>query len=310
MDFLKANEPFAISALIIFTGYLLKRIKILSESDGETMARIALNITLPAVILLNVPNIDLNRSNIMLPFITIISSTLTVILGLWFFRKQKPLDRGLSLSASSGYNIGLFALPMVAGVYGASGVAKFALLDMGNVLAVFGTAYYMAYLYSPIRSKGGNNLRHVFGMMLRSIPILCYLGGLVMNLAGWRFDGFASEFLGVFAAMNRGIALLTLGVLARFSFSSDTWKAIIPPLVLRYLVGILASAMVLFLFQWPLDNRIAIAGMLVMPMGLTIIPYAVKWGYNRERAAAIINLGIPVSFVLFWIIWIVGRNLS
>lgn len=310
MDFLRANEPFGISALVITLGYLLKKLGVLQVKDGETLARVALNITLPALILLNVPQVSLTGSNAFLPLCSLLSSTITVAVGLWFFRKQSRTDRGLSLTASSGYNIGLFAMPLVAGVYGAEGIARFALLDMGNVISVFLISYYMAFHHSPLRESSGRRLKEIAGMFLRSIPILAYILAITMNIAGWRFSGFSESFLGVFSAMNRGVALLTLGVLLRFSFPSETWKAILPPLFLRYIFGVAAAAMALFFLPMPLENRIAVASVMVMPMGLTLIPFAVKWGYERDRAAAIINMGIPVSFVLFWIIWAVGRYMG
>ena len=309
MDFLKANEPFAVSALIIGLGYLFKRLRILKESDGEILAGIALNITLPAVILLNVPNLELSRSTAVLPAAgLLLPSIMATVAFRWLFRRQVPTDRGLSLTASSGYNIGLFAMPMVAGIYGAGGVARFALLDLGNVIAVLMTANYLARRHSPLHSGSGISIRQTAGMFVRSVPFLTYIVAVAMNLAGWRLSGLSEDFVGVFAGMNRGAALLTLGVLMRFRFPEETWKAILPPLVYRYVFGILLAALVLFVLPLPPDIRVTIAGMVVMPMGLTLIPFAVKWGYDRNHAAAIINMGIPVSFILFWIIWLIART--
>ncbi len=309
MDFLAANRPFGVSALVIGLGYLLKRLGLLKESDGEGLARIALNITLPAVILLNVPAVELNRSTAVLPLASLVSSTLTVMIASAAFARQERSDKGLALTSCSGYNIGLFAMPLVAGLYGAEGIARFALLDIGNVMAIFVTAYYLAWRYSPMNRNTRLNPGKMALMFLKSVPLLTYIAALAMNLSGFRITGSARDFLSVLADMNRGAALLTLGILLRFRFDRETWKAILPPLALRYGFGAAAAAAVLFLLPMPLENRIAFAGVLVMPMGLTLIPYAVQWGYNRERAAAIINLGIPVSFVLFWIVWYMGRML-
>ena len=263
---------------------------------------------MPAVILLNVPKVELSRSTAVLPAAALlVTSAMAVIASRWLFRGQKAIDRGLSLTSSAGYNIGLFAMPMVAGIYGADGVARFALMDMGNVVAVFVTAYYMAWRHSPLHSGSAIGIRQILGMFLKSAPFLTYIAALTMNLAGWRLTGFGEDLVGVFAGMNRGAALLTLGILMRFRFRAETWKAILPPLAYRYVSGILIAAAVMFLLPLRPELRLTIAGVVVMPMGLTLIPFAVKWGYDRHHAAAIINLGIPVSFVLFWIIWLIGR---
>ena len=103
--------------------------------------------------------------------------------------------------------------------------------------------------------------------------------------------------------------MLVLGVLLRFRFSKNTWKAILPSLILRYVFGITFGGLVLFLLPIPIEFRITVAGALVLPVGPAVIPFAVRWGYDRDRAAAILNVGIPVSFILFWIIWAAGRYL-
>lgn len=303
MMFWQANEPFVISGLTILVGYLLKRLGILKESSGEVLAKVALNVTLPAIILLNVPEVTIDSSNILLPVFGLFSSVLMALIGLYVFRKQAPLVRGLSMTATAGFNIGLFAIPMVAGLYGTAGITRFALFDVGNIFAIFGLSWYLAWRFSPYREDSNMGVRGILRMLFGSIPFMAILLAIVMNIAGLKFEGLPSRFLAVPAAMNRGVSLLTLGVMLKFRFSSETWKAIIPSLALRYTVGVLGGTLVLFLLPISIENRVSIAGALIMPVGLAIIPFSIRWGYDRVRAAAILNVGIPVSFVLFWLIW-------
>jgi predicted permease len=121
MNFLSANEPFAISALVILLGYALKRTGVLRENDGEALARAALNITLPSVILLNLPGVPIDAANILLPFFGFLMPAAMVLSALFFFRRLPRMNKGLPMMASSGYNIGLFAIPMVMGLYGSAG---------------------------------------------------------------------------------------------------------------------------------------------------------------------------------------------
>lgn len=304
MMFWRANEPFVISGLIILTGYLLKRLDILNESGGEVLAKVALNVTLPAIILLNVPAVVIDTSNILLPVFGLGSAALMSLAGLFVFRKQAPMDRGLSMTASAGYNIGLFAIPMVAGLYGVPGIIRYAIFDIGNIFAIFGLSWYLAWYYSPFRGDNRLGIRGILRMFFGSIPFMATLVAIAMNIAGLRFDGLTARFLDVPAAMNRGVSLLTLGVLLKFNFSPETWKAIIPSLALRYTVGVVVGTLVLFLLPISVENRVSMAGALVMPVGLAIIPYSVRWGYDRVRAAAILNVGIPISFILFWLVWV------
>jgi len=309
MSFLSANEPFAISAMVILLGYAFKRLKVLKENDGETLARVALNITLPSIILLNLPGVPIEGSNILLPFFGLLMPGLMVLAGLFFFRRLPGVKKGLPMMASSGYNIGLFAIPMVMGLYGSAGITRFALFDIGNAFAIFGLSWYLAWYYSNLRGDESIGIRGIVKMFFGSIPFVVYMLAVVMNLSGIRLNGILMRFIEVPAAMNRGVSLLALGILLRFRFSKDTWKAIAPPLILRYSFGIFAGVLILFFLPISLENRITIAGALVMPVGLAVIPFAVRWGYDRDRAAAILNVGIPISFILFWLVWAAGKYL-
>ncbi|RKX80490.1 MAG: hypothetical protein DRP70_10855 [Spirochaetes bacterium] len=310
MGILSANEPFIISASVIILGYLLKRLDVLEENDGEVLAKVALNITLPSIILLNLPGVPIESSNVLLPFFGLILPGFVVLLGLFFFRRLPRTDKGLSMMSSSGYNIGLFAIPMVMGLYGSAGIARFALFDIGNAFAIFGLSWYLAWYYSPIRKKGSISIRAVFRMFFGSIPFVAYILAVVMNLIGIRLEGTLMRFIEVPAAMNRGVSLLALGILLRFKFPKGTWRAILPPLVLRYSFGIVAGALVLLLLPVSLENKITISAAMILPVGLAVIPFAVKWGYDRDSAAAILNVGIPVSFILFWLVWAAGNHLA
>ncbi len=310
MNFWTANEPFALSAFIIILGYLLKRLAVLNENDGEVLAKVALNITLPAIVLLNLPRVPITGSNILLPFFGIIIPGIMVALGLFLFRGFSRTDKGLALMSSSGYNIGLFAIPMVMGIYGSSGMTRFALFDIGNAVAIFGLSWYLGWRYSPFRKESHLGLKGIIRMFFGSIPFTAYMLAILMNLTGIHAGGTLEKFLEIPASMNRGVSLLALGVLLKFKFSSGTWKAILPPLILRYTFGILAGSLILFLLPISLENRITLAGALIMPVGLAVIPFSVRWGYDRNRAAAILNVGIPVSFVLFWIVWAAGSYLG
>ena len=307
---MSANEPFAISALIIILGYTLKRIGILEETAGDSLAKIALNVTLPAVILTNVPTFPIRGgTSAILPFFGLAGSLLMISTGYLMHRKRNRTDFGLQQLSLSGYNIGLFAVPMVMGLYGNEGVTRFLLLDVGNAFAVFGIGYYLAALYSPLRNGDSFRPIQIVKMLAKSIPFVAYIIAIIMNLAGWRFDGFFRHVLDVPVAMNRGVSLLAVGVLLRFRLPKGTWKSIKPSLLIRYAAGILGGAAALFALPLPPADRIAVAGVLIMPIGLSIIPFSLKWGYDRNRAADILNVEIPISFILFWAVWMAGRHL-
>ncbi|MCG8453411.1 MAG: hypothetical protein MI717_09555 [Spirochaetales bacterium] len=308
MNLWVANQPFILAGAIVLLGYLIRRLGVLSADDGEALARIALNITLPAVILLNVPLVPIHLRDIALPLTSFASSALMATLAYHFFSKMKE-GRGLAITASAGYNIGLFAIPLAGGLFGAEGIARFAFIDLGNAFAVFGLAYWLAGKTSPKVPEGQTfGPKATMKMLLSSLPFLSYLLAIGMNLTGLKAQGFPLQVLTIFAHMNKGASLLVLGLLLQFNVPKKILKTVLPALTLRYALGFTLALGVLFLTPFPLLDRMTLAGTLIMPVGLSIIPFAVRWGHERDTAAAMLYLGIPCSFILFWSIWLIGNT--
>lgn len=64
------NYVFLLSLTVIIIGYLLKKLNVISEENGKSIARVVFNVTLPALILKVISSIDITPS---LGLITLIS---------------------------------------------------------------------------------------------------------------------------------------------------------------------------------------------------------------------------------------------
>ena len=65
------NQEFLYIILIIALGYLLKRLNVLQEKDGEVIAKIIFKITLPALVLVTFDSVKIETSLILIPVIVI-----------------------------------------------------------------------------------------------------------------------------------------------------------------------------------------------------------------------------------------------
>ena len=74
---MKLNQEFLYIIAIIALGYLLKRMGILKEKDGETISRIIFNITLPALVIVSLNSVKIEPSLIMLPVMVLLYGILS-----------------------------------------------------------------------------------------------------------------------------------------------------------------------------------------------------------------------------------------
>ena len=129
------NIVFLNSLIIICLGYLLKRTRVLTEENGEIIAKIIFNLTLPAVILKITSTIVFQINLILLPLISISYGVLMTGIGLLVFKKYQRNMKGLLMMSIIGFNVANFSFPLIEGIWGNTGLQLIALVDAGNALS-------------------------------------------------------------------------------------------------------------------------------------------------------------------------------
>jgi malate permease and related proteins len=82
------NQEFLFIIIIIALGYLLKRLNVLQEKDGEVIAKLIFKITLPALVLVTLDSAKVETSLIFIPVIVLIYGIVTSFLGFFVFKKE------------------------------------------------------------------------------------------------------------------------------------------------------------------------------------------------------------------------------
>lgn len=294
------NAQFVISFLIIALGYCLKKWNILKEKDGEAMARIIFNVTLPCLIIVTFHSITIDSSLMMLVVLGFVYGIIVAIVGLFIFRKEARRNKGMLGMLIPGFNIGLFAYPLVQGIWGEVGIKYFGMFDIGNAIITFGVSYLIGSYYA--KEDVVLNFKHVAGKMGKSIPLMTYLIIFIINITGLPLPGTVIDITSVISKANMPLSLLLLGIYLNFSFKKSYWKGIGRVLGIRYGVGLFFGLLGFFLL--PADDmfRYTVLIALILPMATSVLPYSVEFKYNQRFVGTAANLSILISFVLLWVI--------
>ena len=301
------NIVFLISLMIIAIGYFLKRTKILTEENGEVIARIIFNLTLPAVILKVTSTITFEITLILLPLINILFALFMVLIGLVVFKKYSKNMKGLLLMSIIGFNVANFSFPLIEGIWGESGLQLIAMVDAGNAVSIFIICFTMGRIYSPKseKSENKNNFKDVFSSLLKSVPLISYIVAIIINFSGILMPFFLTELIDIVSRANSPLALLLLGVFLNFKFQKDQWMMIGKSLLIRYTLGLSFGLLLFFLLPAIFFSelfRIIITISLILPVGLAVIPFSVELEYDKKLITIIVNLSILISFGLMWIL--------
>jgi Predicted permeases len=294
------NTQFILSLSIIALGYMVKKLNIIQEKDGEGMARVVFNITLPSLIINTFNSINLDLSLIFLTMGGFLFGLLMCLIGIFVFKKESKNIRGTLSMLTPGFNIGLFAYPLVESIWGANGVKYFGMFDMGNALIVFGACYIIASYFAP--NEKDIDFKTIIKKLFTSIPLMSYIITLTINLSGFHYPSVVVDISKIISKANAPLSLLLLGIYLSFSFDKSYWKNIIKVLSLRYTVGLAIGAALFLLLPFDSLFRYTLLIGLILPIGSAVIPYAIQFNYDERLVGTLCNITIIVSFIMIWAI--------
>lgn len=294
------NSQFILSLIIIAIGYTFKRLNLVKEEDGDGMSRIIFNITLPSLIFVTFNSMKLEHSLILLTIIGAGYGIMMSFIGVFIFRKEQRNMRGTLAMIVPGFNIGLFAYPLIQSIWGKNGLKYIGMFDMGNSLTMFVFCYIIAAYFSTSETK--LEIKEIVKKSFKSVPLMAYIISLLVNLAGFQFPAPFISICGTISKANTPLSLLLLGVFLNFSIDKAYYKNIIKILTVRYSIG-LAVGIILFLIL-PFNSmfRYTILIGLTLPIGMAVIPYAVEFNYDKKLIGTLCNITMILSFGLIWII--------
>lgn len=297
------NQTFLLSLFIILSGIILKKCKMIEAGDGKALSRIVLNFTFPALILSKVRKMPLDPSLIYLPLICFAFCLLLITLASLIFKNKPAREKGLLLMAMGGFNIGLFAFPIVEGIWGAKGLQYIAMFDIGNALIILGIGYFLGDYFSPLKDKNTTtDFRYVSGLFLKSMPFMSYLLALLFNYFSIELPALADSFFETVALANMPLVLFLLGLYFNLKIDRSKTFQLSKVILIRYAAGLVVGLSLYFFLPFSSFYRTIILVGLILPIGLTIIPFSDKFGYDTEFSASLANITIVISFILMWLI--------
>jgi predicted permease len=232
------NQEFLYVIIIIALGYVLKRLGVLQEKDGEVISKIIFKITLPALVIVTFHSVKIETSLILIPIMVLIFGLVTALLGIFFFKNEKRELKG-SFLMLSGFNVGLFAFPLVEAIWGIQGLTYFSMFDVGNSFIVFGIAYILGSYYS----EEGLRLRplEIAKRLGKSVPLMTYVLASVLNFSHIHLPDTIINVARIVSAANMPLSLLLLGLYMNFKIEKQWIRPLIKFLTFRYGLGLMVG---------------------------------------------------------------------
>jgi len=297
------NSIFLYSIIIITIGYLLKRFGVIREEEGSVLSKLILNLTLPAVVLQTVPHVAVSASLLYFPGLSLGYSSVMLGISFLVFRNREARIKGIALMCAVGFNTGLFAFPIIRAVWGTDGLQYIAMFDLANSFMLLGVNYVIGDYYSKraVGESASFGVRYVARNLARSTSLMSYLIALALALASIRLPRFIEGLLALPAQANSVLVFLLLGTYLNLKIDNTRTLLLVKLLLLRYGIGLCVGLLLYRLLPLPHLVRVIAATALILPVGMTVIPFSAKFRLDYRFASIVVNGTMVISFFIMWV---------
>ena len=279
---------------IIILGYTMKKIGVLKQEDFMVLSKIVIRITTPSAIAVSFAGkvIDLSLLTlILLGFgAGVILAAAAYIANLRADKNRRAFD----MLNIAGYNIGNFSLPFVQGFLGPTGIIVTSLFDTGNAVIALGGAFGAA---ATVKDGRGFDLKLIANKLMHSVPFVCYIILVTLNLAKIPLPSPVLSCLQIIANANAFLAMFMLGV--GFNLSGDFTQigTILRVLGLRYGLSALMALAVWFLLPFDAEVRTTLVILLFSPISAIVPAFTGDLGEDVGLSSAINSISIVCSII-------------
>ncbi len=288
-------ENFVLILLAIAIGYGINRLNIFSKDAPTILNQFVIYISLPAMILLQIPKLSFSMDTlipIIIAWIVMFFSAILVLLLAKIFSFSKEITGSLMLVAILG-NTSFMGIPIVNAYMGESAMPYVLVYDqLGTFIAL---AVYGTFIASYYSSKSQITFKIITFKVLTFPPFISLVAALF--LMGVEFNPIISKVLATFSSTIVPMALVAVGLQLQFKLPREDIKPFTLALLIKLLIAPIIAIIICKIFSW--NNDVSIVSIMEAGMAPMITAGAIASmaGLAPRLSSAIVGYGILISFI-------------
>lgn len=287
---------------IILLGYFLKKIGFFKQEDFTILSRITIRITLPATIITSFAGKEIDMAMLSLVFLAIGCGLIYIAIGFLINRRKPKEQQAFEMLNLPGYNIGTFVIPFAQSFLGPLGVIAVSLFDTGNAVICLGGAYSLA---SMVKEGNGFSLKRIGKALASSVPFVCYVIMLTMNLLKIPVPNLVLSAAGIIGNANAFMAMLMIGVGFKLEGSKSQTGTVVKLLAIRYGVAAVFALIFCYLLPFALEVRQALVILAFSPIGSAVPGFTGELKGDVGLSSALNSIAMVISIVIIVVLLLV-----
>jgi len=288
---------------LMFLGYFLKKFKILPESTSQVLNLFIIYISLPAIILNEVPKISFGSEvfiPVLIAWITTLFGAISILILSKIFKWNKHITGALLLVGVLG-NTSFIGIPMVSHYYGVEGLPYVIIYDqLGSFLAL---STYGAVVIAIYSDEGTISTKNILKKIFKFPPFIFLIIAFAIN--GVEFHPDISKSLSTLGNTLIPLALISVGFNLQLKIPKEDMKPFILGIGNKLIIVPLFGFLTMYIFG--LKGFITEVSVLESAMGPMITAGVVASiaGLAPKLVASILGYGIFISiFTIATVSWL------
>lgn len=281
--------------ILIFLGFFLKKIKFLSENEGELLRKLLFNVSLPSLVMYSIltSNFTGNFYKIffIVPLSMIIQFLIAFLLGVIYFKDKKELATLILISVMG--NTAFLGYPLVEMFFGTKNLPYGIFYDQVHFYTFLILIYPLLSYISKSENKG---LKSSF----ITPPVIAFLVALILR--NFFIPQVVIESLNILKQSVTPLVLLYLGINLDLNISKKDLLYLIPVIFLKLIILPYITLYISILFKSePIIKNVSLLQSMMPTMMATII-FGSQIGLNKKIIAKAVGITTIVSSITITIL--------
>ncbi|MDO9067539.1 MAG: AEC family transporter [Deltaproteobacteria bacterium] len=298
-------ENFVLIAVFVSLGILFRRLKSFPPETVQVLNMFALYVSLPAVILLKVPQIRFTTEALLPVAIAwgALFFSVVLILAAAHLLKWPRSATGVLLLVVPLGNTSFLGVPIIQAFFGEAGLRHLIVYDQFGTILIFAT--YGSLILALYGREGSTNLRGIARRVFLFPPSVALAAGIAL-LPWGPYSPITERLLQTVATTMTPLVMTAIGFQLKLQLKPTLRTPLCLGLLLKLILAPAAALLVCRLLGiqgLAAEVSIMEAG---MPPMVTAGALAVIAGMNAELSAALIGLGLLLSFgtlpLFYWML--------
>ena len=287
--------------ILLFAGYGFKKAGIFKVEDTDFLKKVILYLTMPAMAVNGLKDLELQPSFLWCFLIGFGTSTILMLVGMAVTRRKSPEERVMYLFNFNTYNIGNFAIPFLTGLISTEGFAALCLFDIGVAIYLYGIDYSLAEAVKG--GKGSFSLKFLLKKIFTSPITDMYLLMILLAALHLRLPDSILKLASVMGNANAFLAMLSIGILFELNLEKENLWDMVKFFALRYGTILLIMAGVIRFIPFSQDIRQAICVLLMAPVASIAPLLTMNAGGDGAKAAQINSVSIFIGIAGMMVVY-------